>query len=188
MTLRRLYSGTNRGRLAETCVDEHCDGVIGVFGDCLECGLSNIKVNVFMVFTTDKYHGVDKMSSHTATLIIDGDDYASVHVDRDLSDAGGDVAWLHLGYISKDKQTDEIASIIADFAKWVRYEWVNADKQNDLPTLVRLLGFYEDKSKPMGIGKGLRLERFVALPDASKIKAEHLAREFTSIEVTPATA
>lgn len=144
---------------------------------CQNCGESIERHTCYILFTTDKYNGIDRAASYTATLIIDGEDIASIHIEQDESDTGGDVAYLQLSYISKENQTETIANIIARFAKWARYEWNNFDKQSELPTLVRLLGMTVNKSTPI-----YTCTKWTALPDATQIKVEHLAWEFTSKE------
>jgi hypothetical protein len=131
----------------------------------------------FILFSTDKYHGINKASSHTASLFIDGDNYASIHVDKYDSDAGGDVAHLQLGFIPHEKRTKETAQIVSDFAKWARFDWFNPDKKTELPTLVRLIGITTDKTKPFWY------EIFTVLPDARTITVDHLDWKVTSRDV-----
>ena len=167
MDLRRLYK--KRTVTCHECGEEN----YGEYCESCFTPLNPEDADIFIVFTVEKYHGMHRAGSQTATLIIGGRWAAAAHVDSDDSDEGGDVAHLHLGCVDEDERT---AKIIADFAKWVRFDWVNPDKKTDLPTLVRLMGFEEDKSKPFFE----RIKRFVALRDATKITVEHLACEFTS--------
>jgi len=153
------------GKSAEDTYCPHCDEYIEKTPE------------TFILFTTDKYHGWDKAASHTASLFIDGDHYASVHVEPNDSDAGGDVAHLQLSYIPSEKRTDETARIISEFAKWARFHWVNPDKQSELPTLVRLIGVTMDKTRPFWY------EVFIVLRDATKITAYHLDWDVTSKEL-----
>jgi|GEM_PF-4195889 len=143
---------------------------------CPECGEDLYIIEAFIVFTTDKYDGVHRCSSHTATLILNGNSFASIHISQDESDEGGDIAYLQLGYIGAEHQTKEIADIIAEFARWARFDWANPDKKSELPTLVRLLGFIDHKDMAFPYN----LEKFIALNDATKINADHLLNDFTS--------
>ena len=144
---------------------------------CAGCGESLGAIEAFIILSTGKYHGADRSASHVASLIIAGKEIASAYVDCDESDTGGDVAWLQLSYISANNQTKQYADIIADFAKWVRFTWVNPDKISELPTLERLLGFITHKdSFPY------QLEKYIALQDATKINVNHLLWDFTSRE------
>ncbi|MDL2248775.1 hypothetical protein LJB89_03675 [Tyzzerella sp. OttesenSCG-928-J15] len=159
---------------AATCCPE-CDSELSF---CPECGESVSNYKTFIVLTTDKYDGWDKMSSHTATLIIDDKDYASIHISADESDEGGDIAYLQLSFIPSEKQTEDIANIIVSFVKWARYDWRNPDKRSVYPTLVRLIGITIYKN-----GNVWSSEKWVALNDAMQIRPEHLERSFTSKEV-----
>ena len=177
MILRKLYTNEYEQRYCSDCNEAvNCPHCCLVSCCCENCGLEIFNPEVFILHSTDKYNGWCNPSSHTATLIIDGDEYASAHIDVDASDAGGDIAYLQLGYIQQSKQNDSIAKIIVDFAKWVRFEWYNPDKQNDLPTLVRLIGFVYDENYEPGT---LRYKRFVVLWDATKISKEYLSYEAT---------
>jgi hypothetical protein len=143
---------------------------------CPNCGEYIEKPpETFILITTDKYHGIYKASSYTASMIIDGKKYASVHIDR--SDAGGDAAHLQLSFIPCEKRTDETAQIISDFAKWARFHWHNPDKQSELPTLVRLIGIKTDKTRSSWY------EVFTVLPNAIEITADHLDWNVTSKEL-----
>jgi hypothetical protein len=146
---------------------------------CPNCGEHIEDHKVFIVVTTEKCDGADTSVIDIATLIINGENYATVRIVKKESDAGGDVAYLQLSYIPAHMQTDETAEIIADFAEWARFDWETSDKQSELPTLVRLIGFKQDKRKPFPYD----LEMFIALDNALVIKAEHLAWEFTSREI-----
>ena len=168
MELRRLYK--KRTMTCSACGEEHYQEY------CESCYSPLEDDDIFIVFTVDKYHGVHRAGSHTATLIIGDRWAAAAHVDEDDSDEGGDIAYLQLGCVEQDEKT---AKVIADFAKWVRFEWINPDKKTDLPTLVRLIGHEEDINRPAYE----RFKKFIALRDATKITAEHLAEEFTSRKV-----
>ena len=141
---------------------------------CPHCGEDMGIIEAFLVFTTDKYHGVDKASSNTATLILGKKDYASAHIDK--TEDGIDIAYLQLGFIPQEYRTEKTAQIISDFAKFVKYDWNNSDKNSDLPILVRLIGFINHKRIPFPNN----MELFIALQNATEIKTEHLAWEFTS--------
>jgi len=114
-----------------------------------------------------------------ANLIINGEICAAIFPMPHLSDESGDVAFLQLLHIPKDKQTENIAKIIAEFAKWGRFDWTFSEKKTDLPTLVRLIGYKTYKDRPVPY----ETERFIALHNAMDIRAEHLAYEFTSIKI-----
>lgn len=157
----------------------HCGECQSVLDYCPECGASVQYHKAFIVLDTAKYHGIDRLSSHCATLIIDGKDCASAYVETDEGGEGGDVAYLQLSYIAKENQTEDIAKIISNFAKWVRFDWSNPDKNSGLPTLVRLLGMTTIKT-----GNYWQCEKWTALADAIQIKPEHLAPDFTSKEIT----
>jgi len=150
--------------------------------DCPECGEPLDLPEMRILLYTAPYHGANRPHSHTATLFADGIEYASVHVDCDESDAGVDVAWLQLHYIDVEKRNEKTARIISDFAKWARFQWENMDKKSVLPTLVRLLGIKSKKTnRPFPYD--YEHEKFIALRDATKIKAEHLDFNFTSQDV-----
>ena len=159
--------------------DSDCPEYYTMLSDCPGCGESLTRPEMHILLYTAPYHGENRPHSHAAKLFVDGLEYASVHVDGDLSDVGGDVAWLQLHYIHKEKQNDKTARIIAEFAKWARFQWVNVDKQSELPTLVRLMGIRTHKEKPFPY----QFEKYIALPDATKISAEHLDLSFTTPDV-----
>jgi hypothetical protein len=139
---------------------------------CPECGEETVSREIFAAITLEKYHGADKPSNYTATLLIDGKDYAAAHFDRIENDVN--IAQLQLGYIHEAKQTEEIAGIISNFAKWVRDKWSNADFNSLLPVKTQLIGSTTYNSN------WRRYETWIALPDATQIKPEHLAYSFTS--------
>ena len=178
MELKRLYEHDQIDVCPHCGSDEiTCPECNRLFGYCFNCGESFDIPEVFLVFTTDKYNGSDSLAQDTVTLIIDGYSYAYAHIEKAESDAGADVAYLQLGFIQAAKQNVQMAKIISDFAKWIRYDWKTMDKQSVLPTLVRLIGFYTHKDS-------YQLEQFIALWDATRITAEHLSFDFTSKEVT----
>ena len=147
---------------------------------CNECGQETTLTEAFIVFTKDKYNGADNFSQDTVTLIINGKSFAYAHINKLEEDKSADVAHLQLAFIDESNMTENIASIISDFAKWLRFEWVTVDKQvPQHPTLVRLIGFRTYKNRPYPY----ELEMFIALRDATKITTEHLACDFTSVEV-----
>jgi len=144
---------------------------------CPHCGEDLESPQTFILFTTAPYHGSGNAWSHTATLLVDGEDYASIHVDRYDPDLDADVAYLHLHSIPREKETEETARLLSDFAKWARFEWYNLDKKNDLPTLVELIGIKTDRKRPFWY------EKFTVLEDARKITVNHLDYPVTSIEL-----
>jgi hypothetical protein len=100
------------------------------------------------------------------------------HIEESGGDSGADVAHMHLGYIREEDQTEYIAKIISDFAKWVRFDWRTLDKKSEFPTLVRLMGCITDRNKHWKNQHSW----FVALPNAVDIKVEHLKWDFTQKE------
>ena len=143
---------------------------------CYDCNLQFSYESVYIVLDTGFYHGAGRAHSQTATLIVGGKEYCTAHINRDESDASGDVAYIQLVFSAKNAEAEKAAGIIRDFAKWVRFKWVNFDKVSEFPTLVRLLGFETDKSKEWPN----QLTKYVALPNALEIQPEHLVYEFTS--------
>ena len=158
--------------------DIYCDSCGKNRNYCENCGEELEKYKCFLVTYTAKAHGVEKPASDYVDLIINGKSYASVHITQDNDDPSGDVAYLHLCYIPKEN-INAYAEIIAKFAKWARFSWFTADKKTDLPTLVRLLGFRCYKNRPFPHN----LEKFIALRDATKIKADHLKPDFTQQDI-----
>ena len=148
-------------------------------GYCNGCNLQVSDQSVYLAFTVEKYNGWDNPSSHTVALIVNGKAYAFAHIEETESDSSGDVAYMQLCYIPKELQLEKTVEVIRDFAKYIRFDWQNPDKQSDLPTLVRLLGIEIDKSKQFPY----QHTKYVALPDATQIQVEHLTHEFTSREV-----
>lgn len=177
MKLVKLYQDKYRQQRCPECKEEiNCPHCCIVMDYCDSCGATAFSPEAFILHTVDKYNGQDKHSNHTASLMVNGNHYASAHIDTEASDRGGDVAYLQLMHIPEERQNDPSAKIVSDFAKWVRYEWCNPDKQSDLPTLVRLIGFEDDENYETGT---LKYKRFVVLWDATKITREHLAYKAT---------
>jgi len=126
----------------------------------------------------DKYNGVNYQAQDTVSLMINGTMYASAHINMLEEDKSADVAHMHI-FIPSKCETVENAKIIADFAKWVRFEWTTADKgARELPILVRLMGAKTNKNRPLPF----QIEWFVALHNACDITVEHLAYGFTNKE------
>jgi hypothetical protein len=144
---------------------------------CPECGEEVKRHELYAVTTVEKYHGADQPSNYTAYFFCNGEQLAMAYMTPEESTDGGDVAKIQLSFVRDTHRTDEYANIIADFAKWVRFDWQNPDKKSELPTLVRLIGFISSKDKPHRI-----LGTFTALWDATQIEKEHLAWEFTQRE------
>jgi len=149
--------------------------------DCGECGESIRWPDTYLIFTNDHYNGKDSCWQDTVNLMIDGECYATAHINKLEEDKSADVAHMHI-YVPLNKQDDEqVAIILADFAKWVRFNWDTFDKKvNELPTLVRLMGCITHEYLP----SPYQHEWFVALRNACDIKVEHIAYEFTHISKT----
>ena len=187
MKLTRLYDNKHCNHYCPSCGYPancpHCN----LMGDwCENCGEAVFNPEALIIHSTGKYYGAHNPSSHDATLMVNGDSFATVHVTRETDlTTGSDIAHLQLMFIPEEKQTEAHAKIIADFASWARDDWVNPDKQSGLETLVKLIGFktFKDKEWPWRYEP---YERFIALDDATKITREHLAYEVTSIDITPA--
>jgi hypothetical protein len=155
-----------------------CDECYHVTGNCRACGESISFPETHLIFTMDRYNGAGSFAQDTVSLMVDGTMYASAHINKLEMDKSADVAHMHI-YIPTGKETNEIAKIIADFARWVRFQWVTMDKKVDnLPAIVRLMGCITHKNTPFPH----RLEWFVALRNACDITVEHLAYEFTNKE------
>jgi len=175
------------GKYHEVTQCPHCDAGIECsecytqLQYCNKCGKETAPPETFLIFSQDRYGGADSLVQDTVTLMINGKALAYAHINKHEEDKSADVAHLQLGYIDEHNKTEQVASIISDFAKWLRFEWNTADKQApQFPTiLVRLIGYKTHKNRP----HPYQLEQFVALQDATKITLEHLARDFTSIEV-----
>jgi len=152
---------------------------------CPDCGEEILWPETFLVFTEDKYRGVEENSQDTVNLMVDGIQFATAHIAIDESDKGGDIVYLWLNHSAKwcceKDKSETIAFIIRKFAEWLRFNWRSFDKQSELPPMVRLSGIKVHKDRP--IEHLNRFENFVALRDATKIDVKHLAHDFTRIEL-----
>ena len=146
---------------------------------CPHCGEDlEPSPQTFILFSYESYYTSEgKEYRHTANLIIDGDEYASIHIDRYDAVADADIAYLRLHFIPQGDQTETTAQLISDFVKWARFEWFNSDKKNELPTVVNLIGIKTDRNRPFWY------EIFMILGDARKITVNHLAYNVTSVEL-----
>ncbi|MCL2841453.1 MAG: hypothetical protein FWE05_11875 [Defluviitaleaceae bacterium] len=152
------------------CVE--CETVLDY---CIHCGETIKTPEVHLVFTVDRYNGMNNSPQDTVNLMIDGQMYAAAHINLLEEDKSADVAHLHI-YVSPNEATLVNAQIIADFAKWLRYDWKTSNKcVVDFPTIVRLMGCITHTNRPLL----QQLEWFVALPNACDITVEHLAYGFT---------
>ena len=183
MKLTRLYSDKHSSYCCPSCgMPANCPHCNLLNDWCENCGEEVLHSEALILHSTGKYYGTHNPSSHTATLMVNGDWYASVHVAREPNGTGSNIAHLQLMFIPEERQNEQIAAIIADFASWARHEWANPDKRSELETHVKLIGYksYANKEWPW------RYEQFIVLEDATKITREHLAYETTSIDISRA--
>ena len=171
--------GNPVGEIEESLRTAYCTGSNGCE---LEVSYQSIMIGINRM---EPGWGVDKTHKDAVTLFIDGHEIARAYIENTEFGDSTDVAYMHLCGSMWIKEDDETAKIIADFAKWIRFDWATADKQGELPTLVRLTGTTHDKSKD-GQWPVSPFTNWIALMDATKIKVEHLAPDFTWKELVPA--
>ena len=169
------------------CATGECPDCNKTYDYCQECGEKLVLPETYIVFTKDRYRGLDKSSQDTATLMVDGVKYAAIHINLDESQQeGGDIAYMFLSSSATWQKESEksliTAKILAAFASWARFQWETFDKINELPTLVRLSGttVYND----MPISHPSYFGHFVALQNATKIGVEHLELRVTWVNAT----
>lgn len=172
MRLEMLYKDRYQKRHCPECKEvvncPHCQVAMDY---CENCGSEGLSPHVSILHSTEKYNGMDKPACHTARLMVGSANYAVAYIDTGSSDAGSDIAHMDLLYIPENRRDDPTAKIIADFAEWVRFEWESPDKQSNIGTLVRLMGFEIDENYEHA---PMRFKPFIVLHDATKITKELL--------------
>ena len=156
----------------------YCPECSGTLTYCNNCGEEIVNPEVRIIHTEEKFYGLHELSSSTAYLMIEGEEYAYAYFDRKASTDEISFVNLWLCRFNENKQTDITATIISDFAEWVRSDWDDWELKG-LEPHVRLMGYRYDSRNRFPSSS----EDFVVLEDATKITKEHLPYEVWSVDV-----